>query len=177
VKGFTIILLGVIFAMLLAGSFQSISADHELPGNSIFYDQTRENTIYQNDSKYRIFLQVEIRTADGQLISFTESSHGSIIPHEITEHVFNEKLGKIEIVTIDNIKYEKVQYTLPGEIKDLLKNSQTYRFINSWAIIICGEVEGHEQTCLRVFSAMTSSVFVTENDIGILHWTILRIIE
>ena len=176
-KNFSKVMLGCIFTVLIACSVQSVDADHHLSGNSIFADQIHVNLVDEWDSEYQIYLHVEVRNTQGQLVSISEASIGRHIPHEITEHVFNEKLGKIEIVTIDNIKYEKVQYTLPGEIKDLLKNSQTYRFINSWAIIICGEVEGHEQTCLRVFSAMTSSVFVTENDIGILHWTILRIIE
>ena len=40
-----------------------------------------------------------------------EGMHGFVIPHQVTDHVFDTLMGKKEIVTIDNIKYEKVQYT------------------------------------------------------------------
>ena len=37
-KGFVILLLGIIFVTLIAGSVQSISADHLEPGIGIFKD-------------------------------------------------------------------------------------------------------------------------------------------
>ena len=46
------------------------------------------------------------------MISIIESNvNGAYIPHKISDHVFDTLMGKKEIVTIDNIKYEKVQYT------------------------------------------------------------------
>ena len=45
VKKFTIILLGVIFIALIAGSIQSISADHLLPGQGIFKNETEVNLL------------------------------------------------------------------------------------------------------------------------------------
>ena len=113
VKEFTILLLGVIFVTLIADSVQSIYADHILEdGKGIFKDQDHQNFAKTTDSnsKYQIHLQVEIRNAQGQLISIAETSHGSYIPEGISDLLFYEKLGKKEIVTIDNIKYEKVQY-------------------------------------------------------------------
>ena len=82
-KEFTILLLGVIFVTLIAGSVQSISADHILEdGKGIFKDQDYQNftkTIDSN-SKYQIHLQVELRNTQGQLISIAETSHGNYIP-------------------------------------------------------------------------------------------------
>jgi len=104
-KGFTIVLLSVIFVALIACSIQSISADHlELGGKGIFKDQDRINFAKTTDSnsKYQIHLQVEIRNTQGQLISIAETSHGNYIPAGISDLMF-EKLGKKEIVTIDNI--------------------------------------------------------------------------
>ena len=62
-KKFTILLLSVIFVTLIAGSVQSIYADHILKdGKGIFKDQNRVNLVKlgQEDSKYHIHLLVEI---------------------------------------------------------------------------------------------------------------------
>ena len=116
-KKFTIALLSVIFVTLIACSVQSISADHE-SGNGIFKDRSEVNlTIHSPDntiqsSDYKIYLQAIIRNGDDQLINVTESTEaGSHIPHKITDYVFDTLMGEKEIVTIDNIRYEKVQYT------------------------------------------------------------------
>ena len=111
------------------------------------------------------------------MISISEDSIGRIIPHELTNHIFNENLGKIEIITVDNIKYEKVQYTDYVQAEELLINSQTSHFIGLWRIIMCGEVVGHGHPCLPVFQVNTSHVFITKGDAATLHWTILRIIN
>ena len=173
----TIALLSTVFVALIACSIQSVTADHHLSGNSIFKDLTHVNIADQKDSEYHIYLQVEVRNAQGQLISISEDSIGRIIPHELTDHVFNENLGKIEIITVDNIKYEKVQYTDYVQAEELLINSQTSHFIGLWRIIMCGEVVGHGHPCLPVFQVNTSHVFITKGDAVTLHWTILRIIN
>ena len=173
----TIALLSTVFVALIACSIQSVTADHHLSGNSIFKDLTHVNIADQKDSEYHIYLQVEVRNAQGQLISISEDSIGRIIPHELTDHVFNENLGKIEIITVDNIKYEKVQYTDYMQAEELLINSQTSHFIGLWRIIMCGEVVGHGHPCLPVFQVNTSHVFITKGDAVTLHWTILRIIN
>ena len=173
----TIVLLSTVFVALIACSIQSVTADHHLSGNSIFKDLTHVNIADQKDSEYHIYLQVEVRNAQGQLISISEDSIGRIIPHELTDHVFNENLGKIEIITVDNIKYEKVQYTDYMQAEELLINSQTSHFIGLWRIIMCGEVVGHGHPCLPVFQVNTSHVFITKGDAVTLHWTILRIIN
>ena len=173
----TIALLSTVFVALIACSIQSVTADHHLSGNSIFKDLTHVNIADQKDSEYHIYLQVEVRNAQGQLISISEDSIGRIIPHELTDHVFNENLGKIEIITVDNIKYEKVQYTDYVQAEELLINSQTSHFIGLWRIIMCGEVVGHGHPCLPVFQVNTSHVFITKGDAITLHWTVLRIIN
>ena len=116
-KRFAIALLSTIFVALIACSVQSISADHE-SGNGIFKDRSEVNlTIHSpdntiQDSDYQIYLLAIIRDGDDQLINVTESTEaGAHIPHKITDYVFDTLMGEKEIVTIDNIKYEKVQYT------------------------------------------------------------------
>jgi hypothetical protein len=175
-KGLTILLLGVIFVTLIAGSVQSISADHlELGGKGIFKDQDRINFAKTTDSnsKYQIHLQVEIRNAQGQLISIAETSRGNYIPHEISDLLFYEKLGvKPEIVTIDNIKYEKVQYVDSPSRDD---DEVDYFLIS--ALMLCGEIHGHDPKCMSVFQASTAAVLVTQIDVVTNHWTILRVMN
>ena len=125
-KKFTILLLSVIFVTLIAGSVQSIYADHILrDGKGVFKDRNAVNLIElgQEDSKYQIHLLVEVRTAQGQLISISETSHVNHIPHEITDNTFNTMLGKKEIVTIDNIKYEKATYSAKPPMEELISES------------------------------------------------------
>ena len=175
-KEFTILLLGVIFVTLIAGSVQSISADHlELGGKGIFKDQDRINFAKTTDSnsKYQIPLQVEIRNAQDQLISIAETSRGNYIPHEISDLLFYEKLDvKPEIVTIDNIKYEKVQY-VDSPSRDY--DEVDYFLIS--ALMLCGEIYGHDPKCMSVFQASTAAILVTQTDVVTNHWTILRVMN
>jgi len=174
VKEFTILLLSVIFVTLIAGSAQSIYADHILEdGKGIFKDQDHQNftkTIDSN-SKYQIHLQVELRNAQGQLISIAETSHGNYIPEGISDLLFYEKLGKKEIVTIDNIKYEKAQYVNP------LYSDVEVGYVSLWALIVCGEILGHGHECMPVFQANTAVVPVTQTDVVTTHWTVLRVMN
>jgi len=110
-KKFTALLLSVIFVTLIAGSVQSIAADHLEPGQGIFVDDAEVNLATTEDSNYQVYLQMVLRNGDDQLINVTESTaNGAYISHEITDHVFDTLMGEKEIITIDNIKYEKVQY-------------------------------------------------------------------
>ena len=170
-KEFTILLLGVIFLALIAGSVQSIYADHILKdGKGIFKDEDYQNFAKTTDSnsKYQIHLQVEIRNVQGQLISITETNHGNYIPEGISDLLFYEKLGKKEIVTIDNIKYEKAQYV------DSPVREDKVDYVSIWALMACGEILGHGHKCVSVFQASTAVVPVTQTDVVTNQWTILR---
>ena len=112
-KKLTVVLFSIIFTTLIIGSIQYVSADHLLlDGKGIFKNEDTANKSSTKDSKYQLHVQVVVRNAGGQLISIAEANYGVFIPHEITDHTFNEKLGEREIITIDNIKYEKIQYAI-----------------------------------------------------------------
>ena len=183
-KELTILLLGVIFVTLIADSVQSISADHlELGGKGIFKDQDRINFTKTTDSnsKYQIHLQAEVRNAQGQLIGIAETSRGNYIPHEISDLLFYEHLDvKPEIVTIDNIMYEKVQYVnAPSEDKydDWLGTDITVEYFLISALMLCGEIHGHDPQCMAVFQSSTHAILLTETDVATNHWTILRVLD
>jgi len=116
VKKPTIVLLSTVFVALIACSVQSVTADHLESGDGIFIDENRVNLVSTQDSKYQVHLQVEVRNAQDQLISVSGAVHGKYLLHEITDYVVDTEalgfFGEKEIIIIDNIKYEKVQYTV-----------------------------------------------------------------
>jgi len=197
-KKFTMLLLSVIFVTLTAGSIQSVTADHSEPGEGIFKDTGDVVVQATWGSNYQISLQTVLRNGDGQLISVSEgtSGNGYIIPHKVTDHVFDTLMGKKEIVTIDNIKYEKVQYTFSPtleqrteniypifeeipieylvEEKALAQMNEDLRDYYSWQIHYCATFEGHGYVCIPLFVAFTVVELVTPTDVVTHQWTILR---
>ena len=95
---------------LAIGSIQYASADHSLAGDTgMWKDETSVNLASTIDSKWLIHLQVVVRDSQDQLVSVTEASHGSYIPHEISDYIFEEYFSEKEIVNINKIKYQKAQ--------------------------------------------------------------------
>ena len=177
-KGFVISLLGAILVLLLTYSVESVTADHLEPGRGIFNSENQVNLILDKDSKYRIHLIVEVRNAQGQLISVTENIGGFVIPHKITEHVFDDLLGEKEIVTIDNIKYEKVQYSGKPDMKKLVEiYNRPSHYIGHWVVTLCSTIDNHGYTCIDPFSTSTAFVSLVEDNVVQNHWTILRILN
>ena len=197
-KKFTMLLLSVIFVTLTAGSIQSVTADHSEPGEGIFKDTGDVVVQATWGSNYQISLQTVLRNGDGQLISVSEgtSGNGYIIPHKVTDHVFDTLMGKKEIVTIDNIKYEKVQYTFSPTLEQRTENiypifeeipieylveeealaqmKEDIRDYYSWQIHYCATFEGHGYVCIPIFVAFTVVELVTPTDVVTHQWTILR---
>ena len=197
-KKFTMLLLSVIFVTLTAGSVQSVTADHSEPGEGIFKDTGDVVVQATWGSNYQISLQTVLRNGDGQLISVSEgtSGNGYIIPHKVTDHVFDTLMGKKEIVTIDNIKYEKVQYTFSPTLEQrtekiypifeeipieylveeeaLAQMKEDIRDYYSWKIHYCATFEGHGYVCIPLFVAFTVVELVTQTDVVTHQWTILR---
>jgi len=131
-KVFLIQLLSITFVLLITGSIQSVTADHLEPGQGIFKNEIAVEFIPTNDSNYQIYLQTVLRNGDGQLISVAEGMYGFVIPHQVTDHVFDTLMGKKEIVTIDNIKYEKVQYTFSPTLEQ--RTVKTYPIFEEFPI-------------------------------------------
>ena len=195
-KKFTIALLSVILVTLIAGSIQSVTADHLEPGQGIFKDKAKVEIVTTQDSNYQVYLQTVLRNGDGQLISVTEGMHGFIIPHKKTDNVFDTLMGKKEIITIDNIKYEKVQYifsptleqrtvevypifeeiSIEYEVEEdtLAQMKEKIKDYYRWKLHYCATFEGHEYSCIPIFQAFTVVELVTHTDVVTHQWTILR---
>jgi len=196
VKVFVIQLLSIIFLTLIAGSIQSVAADHLESDKGIFKDEASIKTVTTTDSNYQVYLQTVLRNGDGQLIDVTEGMHGFVIPHKITDHVFDTLMGKKEIVTIDNTKYEKVQYTFSPTLEQrtektypifeefpieyvveedaLVQMKEDIRDYYRWVIHYCATFKGHVYTCIPVFQAFNVVSYVDPTDVVTHQWTILR---
>ena len=195
-KKFTIALLGAIFVALIACSIQSISADHE-SDEGIFKDKNEVNLVTTQDSDYQVYLLTILRNGDGQLINVTENTKtGAHISHEIADHVFDTLMDEKEIVTIDNIKYEKVQYTfsptleqrwigmypifeeIPIKIKvEGGKVLNVYKEYSIWKIHYCADFSniGHDGLqCIPIFQVLIPTITLEPSDVITHHWTILR---
>ena len=166
-KKFTIALLSAVFVALIVCSVQSISADH--------FEPSQELT---KDSKYKLHVQVVVRNTDNQLLSVTETTGGVYVPHKITDDTFDTFMGKKKIVTIDGIKYEKVQFYDSSTNKEGWDRGYT---IGLWLVIWCDtdmleemNSEQDELECLNIFQARTDQVVVEGEDVITTKWTILR---
>jgi hypothetical protein len=199
-KWLVISLLGVIFVALIACSIQSTSADHET-GKGIFKNEHEVELVTTANTNYQVYLQTVLRNGDGQLVNVHENwGSAAYIPHEITDYVFDTFMGEKEIIIIDNIKYEKVQYTfsptleqrwmgmypISEQIKiniemegDALEqvNTKTKNY-SLWKIHYCADFAyiGHPDglQCIPIFQVLVSTLILEPTDVITQQWTILR---
>ena len=199
-KKFTIPLLSVIFVTLIAGSVQYVAADHLEPSQGIYKDEVVINTVVTNDSNYQIYLQTVLRNVDGQLISVVESTAiGAYVPHKITDVVFDTLMGEKEIITIDNIEYEKVQYTYTPTLENrfillypifseisfnLQISADDVATMHSknidhtrWQIHYCATIKGHGDECIPIFQVLVPTMTIEPDDVVTHQWTVLRVLN
>ena len=198
-KKFTIVLLSVAFVTLIAGSMGFVAADHLESGQGVYVDDGKVNLVVSIDTKFQIYLQAVIRNEDGQLINVTENTvTGAYIPHKITDDVFDTLMGKKEIITIDNVKYEKVQYTFTPTLEQrfiglypiyteialeftyeegTLTKMQVDKDYSLWKIHHCATFKGHGYDCVPVFQVLVPTMTLQTGDVLTQQWTILRMLN
>ncbi len=159
-KNFSKVMLIPIFTALIVGSVQPVLADDI---TDLFKPVPIKN------SEYQFHLQVVLRDAGGGLISVTESTNGYYVPHDVTDEAFDHNFGEKEIVTVDNIMYEKVQFT---EKYSLDLPEKLMFFIP--AVI---EVSYGLETVIvdsYIFQAFVPLVYLEEDNVINTQWTIFR---
>ena len=194
------LLLSVIIVTLIAGSVQSVAADHLEPGQGIFKDMTDVNLIESKGTKYQVYLQVVIRNGDDQLVNVTESTAtAAYLDHNLTDQIFDTLMGKKEIVTIDNTKYEKVQYIFSPTLEErtigyypifsqltvqfevgenvYTKMNEEKKDYSIWKIHYCAEFDGHGYRCIPMFQVLVPTLTLEPSDIPTQQWTILRVMN
>ena len=162
--------------MFLIGFIQPVTADHLESGTGLFATESETNLATSKNTNYQIYLQLVIRNGDGQLIGILENNVGGYIPHKITDRVFDTGMGKKEIVTIDNIKYEKVKRITSGGFTPDEKNKETKDY-SIWKIGYCLDLSdiGHgKRQCLSIFQVLLPTITLELGDVATQDWTILR---
>ena len=156
-----LVALNVIFILLIIGSVQSVLATD-------ITDVLKPVSI--KNSEYLFHLQVVLRDIDGRLVSVVESTNGYYIPHAITDEAFDKHFGKKEVVSIDNMKYEKVQYS------DTFLLDTEQELQSRWGLDICGEhVKKYDTECTRIFATGSITVaYIEVDDVITTNWTILK---
>ena len=108
-------------------------------------------------------------------------------------------MGKKEIITIDNIKYEKVQYvfnptlehrwtgfypifselTLEFEYTEdvVAKMNKKIKDYSIWKIHYCAEFDGHGYHCVPIFQVLVPTMTIEPDDVVTHQWTILRVLN
>ena len=189
-KGFVVPLLGFIFVALITSYIPFSAGDASADTMVVSEDKDKLNNIPTHDSKYKIYLHVLIRNAQGELIGIADTGEKSrlvsgpqYLPHEITDEIFDMLNVKKEIITVDNIKYEKIQISNSYE-----QTMTTTTYFNQnlfemndrepsaiWMLTVCGElVQKLGYDCVNIFQCYTSLVYLEVGDIITSHWTILR---
>ena len=173
----TVVLLSIMFVIIIS-SVHSISADDSTDNQEISTDKNDVELAYTKDSKYKLHLQVISRNAQGQLIAITEAANGAYAAHKITDDGFDTLLGEKKIVTVDGIKYEKIQFV------DSVKTSDYPSILpimvsGLWQIQICGELVIGQIgfPCANIFNMRTNQLVLDEDDSITVSWTILRIMN
>ena len=163
---------------LVIGSIQYASADHSLGGQGIFKNENDVNLDFTKDSKWLIHLQIVVRDTQDQLVSVTEVTHGSYIPHEVSDYIFDEYLGEKEIINIGKVSYEKAELIETKNVKEVPFRTSFEDMQAFWGIEYCIKTKehGNEQgiSCIPVFQTNTPHVSLDEDDTFTQHWTILR---
>ena len=183
-KKFTIWLLSAIFITLIASSIQSIIADDS--------DLLGVDIIPTKDSEFEVHLQVVVRDSQGQLVSVAESTSGFTtvtllgkmiagvvivdnkqVMTNLTDNVFNKEVEK-EIITVDDIKYEKVQWVDMKSSCEEKTCEDIHQNVGKWNINFFGDFNEFGFLNIPLFQALTSTIILEDDDIVTNQWTVLR---
>ena len=172
-KKITVVLLSAIFVLVI-GSIHYISADDSTDNQVTSMDKSDVSISSTRDSKFQMHIQVMVRNGQGQLVGVTEAIHGVYVPHKITDDVFDSLFGERKIVTVDGIKYEKVQFD--DHFKGAMGLAGEAGVGGLWLVQTCGElvIEHLGFQCANIFEMRTNQVVLESDDIVSTYWTILR---
>ena len=169
-----VVLLSVIF-VLVTGSIHYISADDSTDSEDTSIGKSDVATLTTSkDGKYKMHVQVAVRNAQGQLTAVTEGTFGAYLEHEVTDKHFDNLFGEKEIVTVNDVKYEKVEFGQSFEGK-----SYADVWVGTgglWLVQVCGgpnnEFLGID--CANIFQMRTNQVVIEPDDVIYTNWNVLR---
>ena len=152
--------MAILFVAILAASLTSAIKPVDAEGNS----------------EYIMHIQLEVRNAQEQLVSVTESIIGNHIHHEISDHVFDSIVAEKEIITIDGIEHEKVQLEISSESPDMAVVSPGHEYGKTLQYNLCGVSEHDKLSCVT-FNSSRYWALTEPGDVSTAIWTILRPVD
>ena len=191
-------MLSIIFTALIVGSVQSVLADeHRLGLQPVRIDAVTDlfKPVPIRNSEYQFHLQVVVRDSHGQLVSVTESTNGwttvalpgkmitgivivdnKQVMTNLTDNVFNKEVEK-EIITVDDIKYEKVQWVDTKSSCEDESCKDIHQNVGKWNTNFFGDFNEFGFLNIPLFQALTSTVIMEEDDNVTNQWTVLRAMD
>ena len=144
-----------------------------------------------NDLKYQLYLQSIIRDANGQLLSVSESTIGWVviptfqdgvqIPNLIDFFIDNNTTVEKNVIIIDNIKYEKIQFQTETIIDDkrlIDLGAEKVGMFSGALWKFCGDFKGkYGYQCVPLFETRTPQIHIAEGNVLINQWTVLRVMN
>ena len=184
-------MLSIIVLTLIVSSTQVVIADDKPRLETYTFDP-------DFNAGYEVYMQTTIRDAQGQLLSVSESTVGWVlitsfsdgvqIPGLLDTLVDNNIIAEKKIITIDNVKYEKIQFQNEKVIDhNVLTNSpgigtqgddtKTGVFSGgTWKF--CGDFTGkYGYQCVPMFKARMPQIHIAEGNVLTNQWTILRVMN
>ena len=197
-KNFSKVMLSIIFTTLIVGSVQSVLADeHRLGLQPVRVDAVTDlfKPVPIRNSEYQFHLQVVVRDSHGQLVSVTESTNGwttvalpgkmitgivivdnKQVMTNLTDNVFNKEVEK-EIIAVDDIKYEKVQWVDTKSSCEDESCKDIHQNVGKWNTNFFGDFNEFGFLNIPLFQALTSTVIMEEDDNVTNQWTVLRAMD
>ena len=175
-KKFEGLMLSTIIITLIIGSAQVATAE-------------KFNVDPDLNLRYEVYLQSVVRDAQGQLLSVSESTVGWVLitsfpdSVQITNFVGilfdNNVIAEKKIVTIDNVKYEKIQFQSESVVDhDWLATIGTGGMSTGTMWKFCGDFTGkYGYQCVPVFGAKTPQIHLAIDNLLTNQWTILRVMD
>jgi len=141
--------------------------------------------------KYELYLQTVVRDAQGQLLSVSESGIGWIvissfpdgveIPDLMDYVIDNNVLAEKKKISIDNIKYEKIQFQTETVIDDTVLTNLGAAKVGMFSGTMwkfCADFKKeYGYQCVSLLEARTPQIHIAEGDIVTNQWTVLRIMN
>ena len=140
------------------------------------------------DPRYQLYLQTVVRDTEGQLLSVSEETiawilmpalpDGVQIPGLVDRMIDNNMVAEKEVIIIDNVKYDKLQWKTDVIIDNERLTSLGAAKVGMFSGAIwkfCGDFkQEYGNLCIPLFEGRTPQIHITEGDVITNQWTVLR---
>ena len=140
------------------------------------------------DPRYQLYLQTVVRDTEGQLLSVSEETiawilmpalpDGVQIPGLVDRMIDNNMVAEKEVIIIDNVKYDKLQWKTDVIIDNERLTSLGAAKVGMFSGAIwkfCGDFkQEYGNLCIPLLEARTPQIHIADGNVVTNQWTILR---